>query len=502
LSVKMDKIIELLSNNPGIASPGSSKTNLSLNDFNNSGNDTTKPHDFHRHQNPLPVLSQNQPQSYQNLHHGYEVPLMHLSPPISLHTAPVPFEHFQGFHPLPYEDAPPNFHRKDNFASYNPNGFAESRSHHDIHISYQYGHSKMSPQESFSINGNYVMNGVNGVKIKNCPTSLSCYDVEDDLLNDDDDDYEEEMQMLANRTNQKLVHDQAKILKKVEENQMKTRNEKFGAVEESQLDPKLLHEQKMILKQIEEDKKKKLRDEKLSLDLIEELTRQDAQGFEPPMRNGQAGGVGYGYDGHLNHAKGSSADYMDAEFPTLQPPRIDNGWIKVAKSETKKISSNKERDASLKVAAELEKKQREALMVSEWRKEKDAREDQEVNRMLKNIEESNKLRLIKEVGVPGNDNGQMRAGCLSAAPLAQVLPMKPTVKQKANKKFRARKNGASEMNEFEIERRRIAEELKRRLECQERDRREKVQRESLSKEWESAVLRSGNKRYMNEIERT
>ena len=44
--------------------------------------------------------------------------------------------------------------------------------------------------------------------------------------------------------------------------------------------------------------------------------------------------------------------------------------------------------------------------------------------------------------------------------------MKPTVKQKANKKFRARTNGASEMNEFEIERRRIAEELKRRLECQ------------------------------------
>ena len=47
------------------------------------------------------------------------------------------------------------------------------------------------------------------------------------------------------------------------------------------------------------------------------------------------------------------------------------------------------------MAAELEKKQREALMVSEWRKERHAREDQEVNRMLKNIEESNKLRLIK-----------------------------------------------------------------------------------------------------------
>ena len=47
------------------------------------------------------------------------------------------------------------------------------------------------------------------------------------------------------------------------------------------------------------------------------------------------------------------------------------------------------------MAAELEKKQREAQMVSEWRKERHAREDQEVNRMLKNIEESNKLRLIK-----------------------------------------------------------------------------------------------------------
>ena len=80
------------------------------------------------------------------------------------------------------------------------------------------------------------------------------------------------------------------------------------------------------------------------------------------MRNGQADGVGYGY---LNQAKVSSANYSNAEFPTHQPTRIDNEWIKVAKSETKKISSNK-RNASLKVAAELEKKQRKALMVSEW----------------------------------------------------------------------------------------------------------------------------------------
>jgi len=46
------------------------------------------------------------------------------------------------------------------------------------------------------------------------------------------------------------------------------------------------------------------------------------------------------------------------------------------------------------------------------------------------------------------------------------------------------------MNEFE------AEDLQLRLEAQERDRREKVQKESL---WESAVQRSGNKRHMNEI---
>merc|ERR1719300_110316 len=224
---------------------------------------------------------------------------------------------------------------KDNFSSYNPNGFANGHSHRDIQlISYQNGHSKMSPQESFSINGNYVMNGVNGVQIKNCPSSLSCYDAED-VLNDDN---EEEMQMHANGTNKKILRDL-----KIEENQMKTRNEIFRAEEESQPDPKLLHEQKMILKQIEEDKMRKLREEKLSLDLIEELTRQDGQGFESLTRNGQADGVGNGY-GYLNQANVSSADYLDAEFPTLQPSRIDNGWIKVAKSETKRISSNKERN--------------------------------------------------------------------------------------------------------------------------------------------------------------
>ena len=44
--------------------------------------------------------------------------------------------------------------------------------------------------------------------------------------------------------------------------------------------------------------------------------------------------------------------------------------------------------------------------------------------------------------------------------------MIPTVKQKANKKLRARTKAAPGMNEFESERRRAAEELKRRLESQ------------------------------------
>merc|ERR1719342_1329278 len=143
------------------------------------------------------------------------------------------------------------------------------------------------------------MNGVNGVKIKNYPTSLSyrtIHDVEYDLLNYDNEE------MIENATNQILIDDQDKILKKIEGNKMKTNNEEFHVLEESHPDPKLLHEQKMILKQIEEDKKKKLRDEKLSLDLIEELKRQDAQGSESLMRNGEADGVGYG-NGYLNQAK-------------------------------------------------------------------------------------------------------------------------------------------------------------------------------------------------------
>ena len=330
LSVKMDKIIELLSNNPGIVSPASSETNLSLNDFNNAASDSTQPQNFHfHHLYTPPVISQDQPQSFPNLyksfHNGYEDPLMHNTPTMSVHTPLKQFTHFQGFHPPPYQGAPSNFHRNGNPAPYNPNGFSESHSHQDFQISYQYGHSKMSPQESSSKKGNYVMNGVNGVKIKNCPTSLSyrtIHDAEYDLLNDD----ENEEMIVENATNQILIDDQAKILKKIEGYKLKTNNEKFHVLEESQPDPKLLHEQKMILKQIEEDKKKKLREEKLSLSLIEELTRQDAQGSVSLIRNGQADGVGYG---HLDQAKFSSVSYSDAEFPTLQRPRFDNGWIKV-----------------------------------------------------------------------------------------------------------------------------------------------------------------------------
>ena len=88
LSVKMDKIIELLSNNPGIVSPASCETYLSLNDFNNSASDSTQPQNFQRHHlYPPPVISQDQPQSFPNLykgfHHGYEDPLMHNTPTMS-----------------------------------------------------------------------------------------------------------------------------------------------------------------------------------------------------------------------------------------------------------------------------------------------------------------------------------------------------------------------------------------------------------------------------------
>jgi len=422
--------------------------------------------------------------------------MMHSTPNVALLPPFRRFQHFQGFqHPhtpiSPYPvGRPQSYHMNDHFPYLNSNGVDES--HQDIQIRDQYGHSRESAStpEMCSMNGNHMQNGVNGGKSRSyqtSPTDPTIYD--DDTFNDDS---EGEMQMIENATKQKLVHDQAMIFKHLEENKIEVQLNKEVKEKESLPDEKLLHEQEMILKQIEAERQRKLKEEQLSLALIEQLSREESQGSLSQLSNARDNGAGYG-----------SLSNSVEEFPTLQQSGTVNGWTKVTKPEKTKISSNKERKTSLQVAAEMERKQKDAIMISKWREESRAREDEEVNKMLKNIEESTKLRLIKEVGGQAEDNGQVRAGCLSAAPLAHVgINSSSSVKQKANKKVRARTNGekaATGMNEFESERKRAALELKQRLEAQERERREKVQRESLSKEWDSAVRRCGTKTNMNEI---
>merc|ERR1719516_990277 len=124
------------------------------------------------------------------------------------------------------------------------------------------------------MNGNHMRNGVNGVNggksrsYQTSPIDPTIYD--EDSFNDDS---EGEMQMIENATKQKLVYDQAMIFKHLEENKIEVQLNKEVKEKESLPDEKLLHEQEMILKQIEAERQRKLKEEQLSLALIEQLNR-------------------------------------------------------------------------------------------------------------------------------------------------------------------------------------------------------------------------------------
>ena len=131
-------------------------------------------------------------------------------------------------------------------------------------------------------------------------------------------------------------------------------------------------------------------------------------------------------------------------------------WTKVTKPKQVRVPAQ-QKQASLKAAAELEKRRRNEAAMEEWRREQKMKEEEEKQRMVRSVVESRKVKSIKEVAStgPGHTN---RAQSLSAAPLGDLVPQP----QKRNaKKSDKNSHGANEM-----QRRRALEELRQRIEQQ------------------------------------
>jgi len=251
-------------------------------------------------------------------------------------------------------------------------------------------------------------------------------------------------------------------------------------------DLEIRKEQEMILKQIYADRERKQKEEALSLKYIQGLPdmtsdierkqKEEALSMKfikgrpdlskpPPVVT------------HLRDQR------SDNDYPPLAGSREQNDWYKVTKP--KRIPAS-HKLASVKIAEDLEKKRKDDLAIKEWHQEMIAREQKEKERIVQNVEEGNKVKFVKDVGAVIKEYKPLtnRAQSLSSAPLGEVITQ-PRADKKALKKRRNQSESQASNAAFEVERRKAADELKLRLEKQEKERIEKIKKA----EWELAVER-------------
>ena len=188
--------------------------------------------------------------------------------------------------------------------------------------------------------------------------------------------------------------------------------------------------------------------------LIRQLQYDDSQGSCVPKSRPSV-------IGHLANRATRNGSYFGGEssFPALASNNVSDptmGWTKVTKPKQVRVPAQ-QKQASLKAAAELEKRRRNEAAMEEWRREQKMKEEEEKQRMVKSVVESRKVKSIKEVASmgPGHIN---RAQSLSAAPLGDLVPQP----QKRN----AKKNDKNCHGANEMQRRRALEELRQRIEQQ------------------------------------
>ena len=251
-------------------------------------------------------------------------------------------------------------------------------------------------------------------------------------------------------------------------------NECFESDSSDEVSHNLVREQEQIMLQIQAENRRKKEEESLSLKLIEDLKLQDqGQGLQT-NGGGKARSAPSVVDHLWQQSRNSnpqiqtSSSYVNS-FPALGS---DEGWIQVgSKPEKVKVPAHVKL-ASLKAASEIEQRKRDALALEEWRKGMLEREEEEKRRLVQNTEKASKVRFIKEVDKMTNGHVN-RAQCLAAAPLGSVVPQpqvsSQSLKKAAQKHTKAAKKSEEQSEEivnFERERKKAAEELKRRLEAQ------------------------------------
>ena len=239
-------------------------------------------------------------------------------------------------------------------------------------------------------------------------------------------------------------------------------------------------EQEAIMKEIESDRRRRAEEEAASLRLIQEMNNQEECQDDDRRAEEEAASLRLIRElqhddsqgscvpesrpsviGHLANQTTRNGSYFGGEssFPALASNNVSDsmmGWTKVTKPKQVRVPPQ-QKQASLKAAADLEKKRRNEAAMEEWRREQKMKEEEEKQRIVKHVVESRKVKSIKEVAStgPGHTN---RAQSLNAAPLGDLVPQP----QKRN----AKKNDKNFHGTNELQRRRNVEELRQRIEQQ------------------------------------
>ena len=255
--------------------------------------------------------------------------------------------------------------------------------------------------------------------------------------------------------------EQERILRQIQVDKMHKQNEEA-------LTMKLIQELSQHGDIIEAERKRKQQEEEaLSLKYIQELSLNGDSPdiYKPPPSSARDSPV----VSHL-HKQSFPFERSGNDFPFLvgKKDQENNDWSKVTKN--KRIPASV-KQASIKIAEDLEKKRKDDLAIEEWRQNMIDREEKEKSRLRRNAEEGSKVKFIRDDQVIESRPLNNRAQSLSAAPLGDVF-LQPRAEKKSLKKRRnqsesqASNTSNTSNSAFEIERKKAANELKKRLERQ------------------------------------
>merc|ERR1719369_452701 len=279
---------------------------------------------------------------------------------------------------------------------------------------------------------------------------------------------------------QEVVKEQERIWERIQQERRQEEENLKGMKHQE-----VVKEQEQILRQIQERIMANKKEEELTYKLLAEMSMSDQQQMMHPSVNAPT-------------AKArATSPFVSTAFPPLESYTPTGAWGGGGWSVVGEKA--KERMASLKYAAELDLRKRQNTAqteaMQEWRKEMMAREEEERRRQLRQWEENQKVKVVKNGEKFQGSEGIATVPCptlkeflIEGAGQSRGSRGKGKDGQDGSKELGARRKSES-WQESLGGRRRLIENQKSRVDVQEREYLARAEQAALSQEWENATRR-------------